>query len=282
MKRALLIGYGDIAQRTARLLIESGWLVTGICRHPDKKPTMPGVNLVAADASNEADLRKLQLHSFDAIVITLTPSGYDREGYHHGYVIPCRHIQTVLASEPPNPNAQPRIIYISSTGVYSEREGQWITESTPTEPDSDSGQMLLQAEQVIQSAASQVSVLRCSGIYGPGRIYLQRQISSGDAEITPVYNNRIHADDVAGFIHHLVQHPEHQEPVYLVSDDEPVWQETLYLWYADQLGVDGSQLKRSDRVGPRGNKRINNALMRSTGYALRYPTYRNSLLATRY
>lgn len=271
MKRALLVGYGDIAQRTARLLIESGWQVTGICRHPDKKPTMPGIQLIAADAGNEADLRRLGLAQFDAIVITLTPSGYDREGYHHGYVIPCRHIQMILASEPQQESGPPRIIYISSTGVYAERNGEWVTEETPTLPDTDSGEMLLQAEQVIQSAAANVSILRCSGIYGPGRIYLQRQISSGEATINPVYNNRIHADDVAGFIHYLLLHPEYQEPVYLVSDDEPVWQETLYLWYAKQLGVDGSQLKRSDTVGPRGNKRINNALMRSTGYALRYP-----------
>lgn len=275
MKRALLIGYGDIAQRTARLLIESGWQVTGICRHPDKKPTMPGIRVIAADAGNEADLRRLNLPSFDAIVVTLTPSGYDREGYHHGYVIPCRHIQTLLASEPEAETGPPRLIYISSTGVYSERDGEWITEATPTDPDSDSGQMLLQAEQVIQSVAAQVSILRCSGIYGPGRIYLQRRISSGDAVITPVYNNRIHADDVAGFIHYLLQYPEHHQPLYLVSDDEPVWQETLYLWYAEQLGVDCNKLQRSDTVGPRGNKRINNALMRSTGYVLRHPTYRD-------
>ncbi|HET8816619.1 MAG TPA: NAD(P)H-binding protein [Pseudidiomarina sp.] len=275
MKRALLIGYGDIAQRTARLLIESGWQVTGICRHPDKKPTMPGIQLLAADAGNEVDLRRLQLSRFDAIVITLTPSGYDREGYHHGYVIPCRHIQTVLASEPARESGAPRLLYISSTGVYSERDGEWITEQTPSQPDTDSGQMLLQAEQVIQSAAATVSILRCSGIYGPGRIYLQRQISAGEAVINPVYNNRIHADDVAGFIHYLLQHPEQQESLYLVSDDEPVWQETLYLWYAEQLGVDGTKLQRSATIGPRGNKRINNALMRSTGYVLRHPTYRD-------
>src|SRR5690554_5299600 len=173
--KVLLLGYGDIAQRTAPLLLTAGWHVVGACRHPERKTAVSGVELVTADANNERDLSALLAREFDAIVITLTPASYSREGYHQGYVVPCRHLQNLLhqAEQPP------RVLYISSTGVYAQRNGEWLDETSPTEPDSDSGAMLLQAEQVIQGSPAQVSILRCSGIYGPGRERMQQQLRDG-------------------------------------------------------------------------------------------------------
>lgn len=267
MKKVLLLGYGDIAQRTAPLLLEQGWQVTGACRTPSNKPQLAGVTLTTADANHEQDLRELLVQGFDAIVITLTPSDYSREGYHQGYVVPCRHLQHLLHQQA----TAPRVIYISSTGVYGQRDGEWVDETSATEPNSDSGDMLLQAEQVILGSAAVTSVLRCSGIYGPGRERLQAQLKAGTATITPAWTNRIHSDDIAGFIAYLLEHPEHHEPVYVVTDDEPLLQEHAYQRMANALGIDISGLTRSDRIGPRGSKRLRNDKMRATGYQLKHP-----------
>jgi len=267
MPKVLLLGYGDIAQRTAPLLVKAGWEVIGACRTPATKTAVDGVELISADANSEHDLRQLLTHQFDAIVITLTPSNYSRDGYHQGYVVPCRHLQHLMHQL----NTPPRVLYISSTGVYGQRDGEWLDETSLTVPDTDSGEMLLQAEQVILGSPAQVSVLRCSGIYGPGRERLKQQIKDGAAVISPAWTNRIHSDDVAGFIAYLLQHPEHHEEIYIVSDNEPLLQEDAYARIAQQLSVSIDGLKRTNEVGPRGSKRLSNARMRATGYQLRHP-----------
>ncbi len=271
----LFLGYGDIAQRAAQQLVAAGWKVVGACRSPANKPTIVGVDLVAADHGNQHDLQQLLKRQFDAIVMTLTPARGSSDPYHQGYVLPCRLLQHLLREQP-----APRLLYVSSTGVYGQRDGAWINEHSPTEPGDHGGQMLLQAEQTIASCNAHVSILRCSGIYGPGRSMLLHGIAAGTATITPGWSNRIHSDDVAGFISYLLQHPEHYQPVYLVSDNQPTLQAEIIAYYAQQLGVDPNTLKRTDQVGSRGSKRCDNSLLRASGYVLHYPDYRHHAVTT--
>ena len=274
-KSVLFLGYGDIAQRTAVLLVAAGWKVVGGCRSPQRKTALDGVELVTADAGNQQDLQQLLQRQFDAVVMTLTPAYGSSDPYHQGYVLPCRLLQHLLSEQP-----LPRLLYISSTGVYGQREGEWVNEHSPTNPSDHSGQMLLQAEQTIASSNAQVSILRCSGIYGPGRSMLLRGIKAGTATITPAWSNRIHSDDVAGFISYLLQHPEQQQPIYLVSDNSPTPQADIIHYYAQQLGVDPSTLARTDQIGSRGSKRCDNSLLRESGYVLHYPDYRHHAVTT--
>ncbi|KFZ31427.1 epimerase [Pseudidiomarina salinarum] len=271
MKRILLLGYGDIAQRVARLMVRRNWQAVGACRHPDDKEVVEGVELVTADATNEQDLRELLREPFDAVLVTMTPDGRDKEAYHKGYVIPCRHLQQVLkdVAEPP------RVFYVSSTGVYGQRDGEWVDENSPTEPDRDTGKMLLQAEQAIAGCNAPTTILRCTGIYGPGRDRLREMIRNRDATITPAWSNRIHADDVAGFIVYLLTQMDEPDALYLVTDDEPAQMETVYSYIARQEGIEPAELPRSDEVGPRGSKRCSNKRLRATGYELIYPTFRS-------
>jgi len=275
IQSVLFLGYGDLAQRSAAQLAAAGWQVVGACRRPEQKPSLAGVELVAADAGNQHDLNNLLQRQFDAIVMTLTPAYASTDPYHQGYVLPCRLLQQLLGEQ-----SAPRLLYISSTGVYAQRDGEWVTEHSPTIPTEHSGQMLLQAEQTIASSNARVSILRCSGIYGPGRSMLLRGIQAGTATITPGWSNRIHSDDVAGFIVYLLQHPEQQQPIYLVSDNRPTLQADIIAYYAHQLGVDPTTLKRTDQLGARGNKRCDNSLLRASGYVLHYPDYRHHVVTT--
>ena len=163
--QTLLLGYGDIADRVAQRLSGQNEQVTGVCRTPESKPVRQGVNLVAADLNSEQELYQLFQNKWDNVVITLTPAKGSEDSYHQGYVVPCRHLQQVLSQQ----RHQPNIIYVSSTGVYAQRDGEWIDENSATEPTSDSGKALLQAESIINALPGQTSILRCSGIYGEGR-----------------------------------------------------------------------------------------------------------------
>lgn len=269
--KILSIGYGDIAQRAARRLVAAGHSVVGVCCHPDDKPPIDGVELIAADAGNEQDLRAVMHgNEFGAVLVTLTPSSYDLEGYRNGYVVPCRHLQQVISGL----DYSPYVIYVSSTGVYGQQHGEWVDEDSPCEPDSDSGRMLLQAEALVRDLPVASTIVRCSGIYGAGRDFMLRQLKAGKVTLRESWTNRIHQDDVARFIAFLLEHPEKRDDRYLLSDDEPVMQYEVYQWLAKQLGVEVSSAVEPG-PGPRGSKRCNNARVRHSGFTLEYPTYRD-------
>lgn len=272
--QTLLLGYGDIADRVAQRLSAFKKQVTGVCRTPGNKPVRPGVDLIAADLGNEQELYQLFRQKWDNVLITLTPAKGAEDSYHQGYVVPCRHLQQVLSQQ----THQPNIIYVSSTGVYAQRNGEWIDENSPTEPTSASGKALLQAESLIHTLPGPTSILRCSGIYGEGRDFLLRQLSQGKVQLRDSWTNRIHQDDVAGFIVHLLTEVIRPLPVYLVNDDEPVKQYEVYQWLAQQLGLELPG-NIDTEVGPRGSKRCLNKGLKDSGYQLQYPSFRQGYAA---
>lgn len=102
-----------------------------------------------------------------------------------------------LESQTPN-----KIILISTTGVYGHCHGQWVDENTPVAPEVDRARRRLDAEQQFQQYCQQrqipLVILRVAGIYGPGKLPLQRiraQSPIVREEDSP-YSNRIHADDL--------------------------------------------------------------------------------------
>lgn len=267
--QTLLLGYGDIADRVAQRLSAKDEKATGVCRSPDKKPVRTGVDLVAADLNNEQELYRLFEQKWDNVVVTLTPAKAVEDSYHQGYVVPCRHLQQVLSQQ----THQPRIIYVSSTGVYAQRGGEWIDEDSATEPTSESGKALLQAESIIRALPGQSTILRCSGIYGQGRDFMLRQLSEGKVQLRDSWTNRIHQDDVAGFITYLITQIDNPLPLYLVNDDEPVKQYEVYQWLALQLGLELPE-DIDTEVGPRGSKRCLNKRLKGSGYQLQYSSFR--------
>ncbi|KFZ28289.1 hypothetical protein IDAT_09800 [Pseudidiomarina atlantica] len=270
MTAVSFIGYGDIATRTSTALILSSYTkMRGLCRYPELKDNPAHVELIAGDAANAADIERVVTAETEVIIMTLTPNRQSDDSYHNGYVVPARILQNHLQTN----GWQPRIIFVSSTGVYGQRDGSWIDESTPAEPSDGAGKSLLQAEQIIASASPHTTILRCSGIYGPERTRLAELLISGEGVITPAWTNRIHADDVAGFIAYLVQNPERSQPIFLVSDDEPLLQEDAYGRLAKRLGIDLRTIARSEEIGRRGSKRVSNRLLHASGYQLTHPTY---------
>ena len=136
---------------------------------------------------------------------------------------------------------------------------------------------------------------RLGGIYGPGRTALIREAArrrSGqpNPELPDPYTNRIHRDDAARALWHLLTHAQPPELVAVV-DDHPSLRSVVLGYVADQLtphltaqpepGTETTRATGSTR--PRANRRISNRLLRSTGFDLRYPSYREgyaSLLET--
>ena len=72
------------------------------------------------------------------------------------------------------------LAYVSSTSVYGQTSGEWVTEDSATEPVEENGKLLLECERLLQSRRPDAMVLRFAGIYGPGRVIRRAAIERGD------------------------------------------------------------------------------------------------------
>ena len=264
--KILFVGFGDIAYRTAQLL--DGHTLHGIAR--SVKPVPNGLQLKQGDLADKATLEWLSSQFWDAVVITLTPDGRDEQAYQQAYVDNCRRLVSAFVS-----GITPgHLLYVSSTGVYSQDNGCWIDEESPAQPAETRGELLLEAEHLIARSGMPHSIIRFSGIYGPGRDFLVRQVLQGKPG-NEAYGNRIHQEDCAGFLAHTLIRIEQHLPVhelYLASDSQPSTGREVRQWLAEQLNVGLNGEPSSLRAG---NKRCRNQRMLATGYCLKFPTYRD-------
>lgn len=270
-KNILFLGFGDLARHTARLLADSasGHRLVGVAR--SNKPPFPGVEFWQGAADGLAVRQRLAKESFDALVITLTPSEHSDQAYALAYVETLATLLPVLQSRPPG-----LVVFVSSTSVYHQSDGGWVDEDSRTAPDSFAGRRLLEAEALLRGSGLRHTTLRCAGIYGPGRDFLLRQVRAGKGG-TEDFTNRIHVRDAAGVIAHLLErHFRGEEivPLYLVCDSCPAPGAEVRRWLAERLGVDPATLQpaASERGG---NKRCSNRRLLASGYHLRYPSFRD-------
>lgn len=266
--RVLIIGCGDLGRRLAQQLAPQGYLLTGLRR--SATADLPFLNYVTGNASDAAALAPLVANGFDTIVITMTPDERSDSGYRTAYVDTCSQlIQSLRVS-----NQQPKLlVFVSSTGVYAQDDGCWINEESPAIPESFSGRRLLEAEQIIAQSGYPYTIVRFSGIYGPGRHRLIEQVKQRRASASNAYTNRIHVDDCANVLAHLITLSSRQliAPLYLASDCSPTPMIDVVSWIAAQLKIEN--FLSPDATNERGNKRISNERLLKTGYEFIYRDY---------
>lgn len=267
-----LFGFGDIAQRLVAHLDD--YAITGVRRSVAERSR---ATMVAADCRDLEKMRSVLSTPYDVLVMSFVPAGMSDEGYRAGYV---DTVQTILEALDQQ-NWQPRlIVFVSSTSVYGQSDASWVDEDSVTEPASYSGKRLLEAEQLLANSRYNTCCVRFSGIYGPGRQRLIRQVIDGHG--TPkepiLYSNRIHADDCAGVLAHLIERQKTQaiERCYLATDCEPVPLFDVKQWIANALGFADGHLQEREQPARmfRSSKRCSNQRLLASGYEFLYPTFR--------
>ena len=272
----LIAGCGDIGSGLARSLRAAGFRVTGLRRRAHL--IAEGIEALAADLAEPESLAKLGDRTFRYVVIASAATAYDARSYRRVYVDGLRNLLHALRGEP-------RLVLLSSTGVYHQHDGEWVDEDSPTAPRSFSGQLLLEAEALPRTQApARSTVLRLGGIYGPGRERLLREVREGiGCTRYPVrYSNRIHRDDCVGILRYLIarwQQGAALAPLYLGVDCDPapVWE--VRHWLAERLGVTLDDARGSTGARAPGSKRCSNRRLRELGYQLLYPDYRSGYAA---
>ena len=270
--RILIAGYGYVGTSLARMLVRDGHEVFGLRRAP--RDMADGVIPVAADLAEERDLDALP-GDLDACVSAISADGRSESAYEAAYVRAVRNLQSVLEVESPGLQLW---VFTSSTAVYAQESGEWVDEEASTSPSSFTGRALLQGEAIVRSSGvSAPIVVRLGGIYGPGRTRLVDSVRRGEATCprTPSYTNRIHRDDAAGAIRHLLALPDPAQ-VYVGVDTEPAERCQVLTWMAEQHGAPPPSPGPPSR---RGNKRVDSSRLQASGYAFRFPTFREGYRA---
>ncbi len=169
--------------------------------------------------------------------------GYDRAAGRSMREVYVAGLLAVLDSLPPSVE---RLIYISSTGVYGQTDGQWVDEDSPCEPTRESGRVCLEAERALLAhrLGGRSVTLRLAGIYGPGRLPNQAALRGGEpiAAASDGYLNLIHADDAASAV---LAAAEHARPssLYTVSDGHPAQRHEYYAEAARLLGAPSPRVR---------------------------------------
>lgn len=276
-KRVLFVGSGDLALRTASALGRD-WETLGLCRRPERLPA--GMKGLVGDYSDPEVFAPIAAWAPDIIVLTLKPLGRDSEGYRAGFLAPVQALLSSLGSLRPR-----RLFHVSSTRVYSESEGGWVSETSPVAADDSPAGMLAAAESALLASPHPSTVLRCAGLYGGADGMLTGRVARGELspeQDPPRYSNRIHRDDVAGFIAHLIDGLDsgrQPEAVYNLVDNEPAPQHEVERWLARAMGVSASAASPAAGSGRVASKRVGNARLRDSAYRLRYPDYRRGYAA---
>jgi len=282
MKHLFCFGLGYTGQALAVVLKDQGWKISGTTR-------------------DEATKKRLERDGYQMFLL---------DGDHQMPVDVLDDVSHVLLSIPPGDKGDPVFLrygtalaerasklewvgYLSTTGVYGDRQGGWVDENSPLTPSTARGEKRLKAEtdwlELYKSHDLPVHLFRLAGIYGPGSNQLEK-VAAGKANrrIKPgQIFSRIHVDDIVGILMASMFKPNPGQ-AYNVCDDEAVPPQDVVTFAAQLLNVEPPQEiafnpKDMTAMGLSffaESKRVSNERVKAElGYVFKYPTYREGLKA---
>jgi len=266
--RVAILGCGYVGIALGRRLEAAGHRVVGVRRSTDglERVAEAGLDPVAADVTDPGSLSAVP--DADRVVFAASAGGRSAAAARRTYL---EGVQTAVETFADRDEPPERFLYTSSTGVYGDRDGAWVDESTPPAPDDERGEILVAAEEAALGGPLEATVARFAGLYGPDRYRLQRYL---EGPVPAGYLNLLHRDDAAGAVAHLLETDRARGETVLVVDDEPVARPELARWLAGRCGVDPPAVTEPAGGRARTQKRCSNDRLRSLGYEFEYPTFR--------
>lgn len=256
-RRSLLIaGAGDTGSRLAALAAANGFDALALRRRDVAMG--PGIRALRADLRSGEGFAAIPKR-LDALVFCAAPDERTEAAYRTLYRDGLRRLL--------DRGEIGRVLFVSSTAVYAEDAGGPVDEDTPADATAFNGRVLLEAERELD-AHPDAAAFRASGIYGPGRERMWNR-ARRDEPGEPRWTNRIHVEDVAGALLHLLQPPRIAR-VYCGNDDAPTLEHEVVDGLRARLGL----AALGTAAGPTTGKRVSNARLRGSGWQPRYPTWR--------
>ncbi|MDR3212718.1 MAG: NAD-dependent epimerase/dehydratase family protein [Azoarcus sp.] len=289
MKRILVIGCGDVAQRAIPLLVPR-FRVFALVRQPQAMATVRALGAVPF-CGNLDDRRSLaRLAGIADAVLHFAPPPSAADGAHDEKDTRTRHFLATLGRRGSLPQ---RLIYISTTGVYGDCKGADIDETRPCRAASARARRRLDAEHRLRDFGRRcrvaVAVLRAPGIYAANRLPIERLTRGDPIPGDEVFTSHIHADDLARLAVTALFRARAGR-VYNAVDDSRLPVSEYFDLVADACGLPHPPrlpwAELTARLTPaalsflKESRRIGNArLGRELGFRLRYPTVAHGLAA---
>ena len=277
MPTLLSHGHGFSARALARLLLPEGWRVLGTARSPGRVAEIEadGAEGVLWPGTDMAPL-------LDGATHLLTSVAPDEGG------------DPVLRALGPEIAARAGrfdwVGYLSTTGVYGDRGGDWVDEGSELRPATRRGQLRVEAEAAWRAIPGlRLHVFRLAGIYGPGRGPFEK-VRQGTARriVKPGQMfSRIHVDDIAQVLRASIRQPN-PGATYNLCDDDPAPPEDVIAHAATLLGLPvppaedfaGAEMTPMARSFYAESKRVrNDRIKEELGVTLLHPDYRSGLAA---
>lgn len=275
--RVLVAGAGYVGAELARRLAAAGHEVLALRRSapPAGAPAAPSLCWLAADLTSARALAALPLAGVEALAYLVAADAREDAAYRRAYV---DGVATLLARLQGAGELR-RVVYASSTSVYAQDDGDWVDEASPAEPASFTGRRVLEGEATARTAGCESVALRLGGIYGPGRDSLLERVRAGKAELpgAPHFTNRIHRDDAAAAMAHLLALPR-PAGCYVGVDCAPADRAEVLRFLAAEQGAPEPR-GDYDPARPATGKRCRSDALRASGFAFAYPTYREGYAA---
>jgi len=274
MSRILIAGCGDVGTALGLALGERGHEVFGARRSARRLPAP--LRPVPVDLTDARAVARA-IPAVDVVVYAVAAGSRDEGAYRRAYV---EGVSTLLEALEARDQPPRRLFFVSSTSVYGERGGEWVDEAAPLAPRGFAGASLVAGERRMIESPIPATVVRFAGIYGPGRGWMIERTRAGArcAGDPPKFTNRIHRDDGAGALAHLIELDDRCEDLYIGVDDAPVEECEVLEWLASRLDAPAPQRERGS-AGQASGKRCRNTRLRASGYRFRYPTFREGYAA---
>ncbi len=256
----VVAGAGDVGMRLARLRARAGDDAVALRRRDVADE--PGIRHLRVDLASGEGFARLPRRP-DALVFCAAPDERSEQAYRRLFVDGLRRLLDGVEAT--------RVIFVSSTAVFSEDAGEWVDETTPARATSFNGRILLEAEADL-AAHREAIALRFSGIYGPGRDYLLWRARGGESNRRH-WTNRIHVDDAAAALSHLLDLPA-PERCYLGNDDAPVLECDVMAWLRQHEGLPLLPAATGAETG----RRVSNGRLRRTGWSPAHADFRSGYL----
>lgn len=267
---ALLVGCGELGSAIGLRLAGLGHDVLALRRNADRVPAP--LRGLSVDLTHERPaLTGLRA---DLLVVALTARPRTKAAYRATYVDGLARALDALAATGHLPG---RAVMVSSTAVHGRGDVPDLTDETSAPQPSDGpGRMLLEAEELFTRRLPHGTVLRLSGLYGGASTRLVDTVREGRVEDPHRWTNRIHREDAAAAVVHLLTMSSEPDGLYLGTDDEPAQLGDVAAFLAALMGAPSPP--SADPARGHG-KQLSNARLRATGWTPTRPTYREGYAA---
>jgi nucleoside-diphosphate-sugar epimerase len=264
----LIFGCGYLGRRVAALWRARGDRVCALTRRNGEKLRATGIEPLSGDVLDPESLKALPAAS-----TVLYAVGLDRSVGRSMREVYVGGLANVLDTLP----ACERFVYVSSTSVYGQSDGSFVSEVDPTEPTEESGKVVLEAERLLRAKRPGAIILRFAGIYGPDRLLRKQPLLKGEPLVGDAdkWLNLIHVSDGASAVLAAEAGAEPGE-TYNIADGTPVSRRDFYTHLAELLHAPEAKFNyQSEHGAP--NRRIATEKFRRLGWVPQFASYRDGL-----